>query len=121
MVEITLLKQDIQKLEKAKRDNKMSNFNNPNIRDGAGNNKIRRYAHQPIAIDHFDTHCQIQPNGKVKLTRPVKGSEEYDEIEVSASLILRLARLLKDTRSVEFVSVTEVKPEELAELKAQQE
>ena len=97
----------------------MSFQNNPQIQDKDGNNKIRRYVHQPLTIDHYDVHCQIQPNGKIKLTKPVKGSDEYDEIEVSASLIFKLAGLLKATRKVEYVSVTEVKPEELKELREQ--
>lgn len=82
------------------------------------NGRIRRYVHQELHIDHFDTHCHIQPHGKVKLTRPVKGSDEYDEIEVSASLVFKIARLLKDTRKVEWVSVNQISPEELKEIKA---
>lgn len=95
--------------------------NNPSLKDNQNNNQIRRYVHQPLEIDHYDVHCKIQTNGKIKLTKPVKGSDEYDEIEVSASLIFKLAGLLKATRKIEYVSVTEVKPEEMAEMKMVQE
>ena len=95
--------------------------NNPQLTDKEGNNKIRRYVHQPLEIDHYDTHCKIQPNGKIVLTKAVKGKDEYDEIEVSASLIFKLAGLLKATRKVEYVSVTEIPKEELKELKESQE
>lgn len=95
----------------------MAFANNPKLNDNDGNNKIRRYVHQPLDIDHHDIHCKIQKNGRVKLTRPVKGSDEYDEIEVPASLIFKIQRLLQDTRKVEWVSVSELKPEELSELK----
>lgn len=87
------------------------------MQDGSGNNLIRRYVHQPLTIDHFDVHCQIQTNGKIKLTKPVKGSDEYDEIEVSASLIFKLAGLLKATRKVEHVAVSSVPAADLKEQK----
>lgn len=87
-------------------------FNQARLQDEQGNGKIRRYVHQPLHIDHFDVHCHIQPNGKIKLTKPVKGSDEYDEIEIPASLVFKLAGLLKATRNVDYVSVVEdSKPE----------
>lgn len=91
--------------------------NNPQMTDGQGNNKIRRYVHQPLTTDHYDIHCEIQSNGKVKLTRPVKGSDEYDQIEIPASLVFKLQSLLKATRKVEYVSVAEIPKEELEEQK----
>lgn len=95
--------------------------NQPQMKDSHGNNKIRRYVHQPLTFDHFDTHCQIQSNGRIKLNKPVRGSDEYDEIEIPASLVFKLVTLLKATRKSEYVSVTEVPEEELKELKEQQE
>lgn len=84
----------------------MSTFkNNPRIVTINGKRMMEVYTHQPLTFDHFDTHCQIQSNGKIKLTKPVKDSDEYDEIEIPASLVFKLVGLLKDTRSVEFVEV----------------
>jgi len=79
--------------------------NSPRIVTIGGKRMMEKYTHQPLTFDHFDTHCQIQANGRIKLTKPVLGSDEYDEIEVPASLIFKLMGLLKDTRSVEFVEV----------------
>jgi len=79
--------------------------NSPRIVTIAGKRMMEIYTHQPLTFDHFDTHCQIQSNGKIKLTKPVKDSDEYDEIEIPASLVFKLVGLLKDTRSVEFVEV----------------
>jgi hypothetical protein len=81
--------------------------NSPRIVTVGGKRMMEVYKHQPLTFDHFDTHCQIQSNGRIKLTKPVDGSEEYDEIEIPASLVFKLVGLLKDTRSVEFVEVNE--------------
>ena len=67
------------------------------------------YTHQPLTFDHFGTHVRIHTNGKVTISLAATGSEtegesiEYDEVEVSASLIFKIAQQLKLTRSVEFV------------------
>lgn len=79
--------------------------NSPRIVTVNGERMMEVYRHQPLTFDHFDVHCQIKSDGKIQLTKAVKGSDEYDEIEVSASLIFKLVGLLKDTRSVEFVKV----------------
>lgn len=81
--------------------------NSPRIITIDGKRMMEVYTHQPLTFDHFDTHCQIQANGKIRMTKPVEGSEEYDEIEIPASLVFKLVGLLKDTRSVEFVEVDE--------------
>jgi phage gp45-like len=62
------------------------------------------YSHQPLTFDHFGTHVKIHENGKVTITCLAKDSEEFDEVEVSASLIFLIAKQLKLTRNIEFVS-----------------
>jgi hypothetical protein len=91
--------------------------NSPRIVTVGGKRMMEVFTHQPLTFDHFDTHCQIQSNGRVKLTRPVPDSEEYDEIEIPASLIFKLVGLLKDTRSVEFVEVDENHSDKKASIK----
>ena len=81
--------------------------NSPRIVTINGERMMEKYTHQPLTFDHFDTHCQIHANGKIKLTKAVAGSDEYDEIEIPASLVFKLVGLLKDTRSVEFVKVND--------------
>lgn len=82
--------------------------NNPRIMNDnrAGLKKV--YAHQPLTIDHFGIQASIKENGKVVLSAVNKENSnndviEYDEIEVPASLIFKLANLLKDTRTIQFV------------------
>ncbi len=67
------------------------------------------YSHQPLTFDHFGTHVKIHENGKVTISCPSNEKDEEgfsitDEVEVSASLIFLIAKQLKLTRSVEFVS-----------------
>jgi len=83
----------------------MSFKNNPRIVTINGKRMMEKFTHQPLIFDHFDIHCQIQANGRIKLTKPVSGSDEYDEIEIPASLVFKLMTLLKDTRTIEFVEV----------------
>jgi hypothetical protein len=91
----------------------MSQFhNNPGIRDEQGTGQIKRYIHQPLTGDHYGIHYSIQENGKVLISSggtKVGDDIEYDEIEVPASLVFKLAMLLKATRTIKFVSVSEVK------------
>jgi len=57
------------------------------------------YAHQPLTFDHFGTRVAIKENGRVVITTAVVDSlGEYDEIEVPASLIFKIAQQLKITR-----------------------
>ena len=81
--------------------------NSPRIVTIEGKRMMEITTHQPLTFDHFDTHCQILPNGHIKMNKPVEGSEEYDEIEIRASLVFKLVGLLKDTRNTEFVAVDE--------------
>lgn len=86
--------------------------NNPELKDENNEGKIKRYMHQPLTVEHYGLHAKIQENGRVLITsqpQAVKGSDEfeYDEVEVPASLIFKLATLLKATRTIKFVSVSE--------------
>lgn len=88
----------------------MSFQNNPGFKgDGSIEGKIKRYVHQPLSIEHYGIHAKIQPNGKVLITgSPVKGSDgelEYDEVEIPASLVFKLATMLKATRTIEYVDI----------------
>lgn len=74
---------------------------------------VKRYVHQPLSVEHYGIHAKIQENGRVLITgqaTPVQGSEgelEFDEVEIPASLVFKLATLLKATRTIKFVSVAE--------------
>ncbi len=89
----------------------MAFSNNPELRDENNEGKIKRYVHQPLTVEHYGIHAKIQSNGKILITGiPVKDKDgvlEYDEVEVPASLIFKLATLLKATRSVQFMNVGE--------------
>jgi len=87
--------------------------NSPSLKDENNEGKVKRYVHQPLTIEHYGIHAKIQENGRVLITSsgtPIKGSSdevEYDEVEIPASLIFKLATLLKATRTIKFVSVAE--------------
>lgn len=87
----------------------MAYQNNPNLRTEQGEGTVKRYVHQPLTIDHYGIHATIKENGKVVITsapETVAGETvEYDEVEIPASLIFKLASLLKATRSIQFVAV----------------
>jgi hypothetical protein len=88
--------------------------NSPELKDESNEGKVKRYVHQPLTIEHYGIHAKIQENGKVVISSaaiPVHGTSEveYDEVEVPASLIFKLATLLKATRTIKFVSVTEAR------------
>lgn len=95
-------------------------FNNPEMRDENNQGMIRRYSHQPMVIDHFGIHAKIAENGKVTIVGKPDSSGDYDEVEVPASLVFKLASLLKATRTVKFVAFSEVKPEERLAAKAEE-
>jgi hypothetical protein len=86
--------------------------NSPALKDENNAGKVKRYVHQPLTIEHYGIHATIKANGKVVISgTPVatgKGDEvEYDEVEIPASLIFKLATLLKATRNIEYVNVSE--------------
>lgn len=87
--------------------------NNPELVGENNDGKIKRYVHQPLTVEHYGIHAKIQENGKILITGvPVKtqsGEFEYDEVEIPASLVFKLATLLKATRSVQFVNVGDSK------------
>lgn len=86
--------------------------NNPTLKDENNEGKVKRYVHQPLTVEHYGLHAKIQENGRVLISSagtPVKGSNEieYDEVEIPASLVFKLATLLKATRTIKYVSVSE--------------
>lgn len=94
-------------------------FNQPRIQ--GQQNQIRRWVHQPLTIEHYGLHAKIQKNGKVIIQKvcdvqsaeaKASGEIEFDELEVPASFIFKLAFALKTTRSAEYVDVAERQEEE---------
>jgi hypothetical protein len=86
----------------------MSFQNNPNLRGENNEGSVKRFVHQPLTIEHYGIHATIKENGKVTITSApvnVNGEVEYDEVEIPASLIFKLATLLKATRSIKYVPV----------------
>ena len=90
----------------------MTYRNEPKIIDEHGNVKVIHHVHQPLTIDHFGIHAKIQENGWVVISKvaddqPVEGQIDYDEINIPASLIFKLATLLKDTRTTTYITKEE--------------
>lgn len=90
----------------------MSFRNSPELKDENNDGKVKRYVHQPLTNEHYGIQFSIKENGKVSIRSvptPIKGSDEveYDEVEIPASLIFKLATLLKATRTIKFVSMSE--------------
>lgn len=81
--------------------------NSPELKDENNEGKVKRYVHQPLTIEHYGIHAKIQENGRVVISSSGDANGEYDEVEVPASLVFKLATLLKATRTIKFVSVTE--------------
>jgi hypothetical protein len=97
----------------------MDNFKNtPNMKIENGVTKIKRFVHQPLTIDHYGVHAKNHENGRVTITKVAANSSdsediEYDEVEVSANVIFKIAEALSLTRTVVWVPINEVKePEE---------
>ena len=71
---------------------------------------IKRYSHQNLTLEHNGIHVKIQETGKVtissKAEQNIEGEMEWDEVEVPASLIFKIARILQDTRRVDYVKVS---------------
>lgn len=84
-------------------------FNAPQMHGEDNSSKIKRYVHSPLETSHQDITAKITENGKVVLTKPAgkgsDGSVEYDEIEIPASLVFKLAQLLKATRKIEYIDL----------------
>lgn len=86
--------------------------NNPSVKSSQSEGLVKRYVHQPLTIDHYGIRASILENGRVKIAGqpvPIPGTNEteYDEVEVPASFIFKLASALKMTREIKFVSVSE--------------
>lgn len=86
--------------------------NNPTLKGEDNEGKVKRYVHQPLDVEHYGIHAKIQQNGKVVIRgvpSPVKGTDEveFDEVEIPASLVFKLATLLKATRKIVYVSMSE--------------
>jgi len=93
----------------------MTHFNTPQIRDNDGDSRIKRYVHTPITTEHHGINASIKENGKVVLQQIVntkagvnKDEIEYEQVEIPASLVFKLALLLKSTRTIKFVTVSEI-------------
>lgn len=85
------------------------------MRSDSGEQKIKRYVHSPLTVEHNGINASITENGKVILSRVVKthenGDVEFDEVEIPASLVFKLASLLKATRKVKFLTLSELQSE----------
>ena len=84
--------------------------NNPKLSNESNEGMVKRYVHQPLTVEHYGIHASIKENGKVVITSSGEerdGEFEYDEVEIPASLVFKLATLLKATRQIKFVSVSE--------------
>lgn len=92
--------------------------NNPSINTASGasaanDGKIRRYVHSPLTVEHNGINASIKENGRVVLSHVVgsnkeTGEIEYDEVEVPASLIFKMSTLLRATRKLVYVSISEI-------------
>jgi hypothetical protein len=87
--------------------------NSPQVKNESGETTIKRYVHQKLHGDHNSVHWQITEGGKVILSKVVgkdekTGDIEYDEIEIPASLVFKLANMLKNTREIVFVPVSQL-------------
>lgn len=85
----------------------MTFHNRPEMKDADGKEQMKKYTHQPLTFEHYGIHVKIQTNGKVIIStagRPISGEEvEYDEVEIPASLIFKIATSLSLTRKVEYI------------------
>lgn len=90
----------------------MTQFRNaPELKNENAEGMVKRYVHQPLTIEHYGVHAKIQENGRVIIssvgTAVSEGEVEYDEVEIPASLVFKLATLLKATRTIKFVPIGE--------------
>ena len=97
-------------------------FNNP--RANFSNDQRIRWVHQPLVLDHYGIHATISKDGRVKIEKvadvqseetKAAGEVDYDEIEVPASFIFKMAQALKMTRTAENVSSSISETKELEE------
>lgn len=81
--------------------------NTPKLTDESNEGKVKRYVHQPLTFDHFGIRATIKENGHVVIASPGDDKGEYDEVEIPASLVFKLATSLKLTRTIKYVSTSE--------------
>jgi predicted component of type VI protein secretion system len=85
--------------------------NAPQLADNRGEQKIRRFVHTPLVVEHFGINASIAANGKVTISKVAgtlpDGTVEVDEVEIPASLVFKIANALKLTRKVEYVGLQE--------------
>lgn len=86
--------------------------NGPEMKDENNEGKVKRYVHQPLTTEHYGIQTQITENGKVIISSSgtkVAGSDdiEFDQVTIPASLVFKLATLLKATRTIKYVTLAE--------------
>lgn len=63
-----------------------------------------RFAHSPTKTSFDGIEIEIKENGVIVLTKHIEGftapGEEYDELEIKAGTIFKIASLLRDTRRI---------------------
>lgn len=69
--------------------------------------KIKRFVHSPLEVEHNGIKAAIKENGKIDLSN-MSAKDSKPAIEIPASLVFKLAQLLKATRKVKYVTVSEV-------------
>ena len=94
----------------------MSHFRNqPTMHSEDGEQKIKRYVHSRLTTEHNGVNATITENGRVILSKVAKvidkDTVEVDEIEIPASLVFKLAQLLKATRQIKFISLSDLSKE----------
>lgn len=68
--------------------------------------RIKRFVHSPLSVEHNGIKADIKENGKIDLSS--MSSKDSPKLEIPASLVFKLAQLLKATRKVKYVTVAEV-------------
>jgi hypothetical protein len=65
---------------------------------------VPRYVHKPFSFTHDDEgkiQASCDKDGKVTIT--VMNGEEYDEVVVPASLIIKLRKMLWESHKIKYV------------------
>lgn len=63
----------------------------------------RRYEHSKFTVEHQGIKANIQENGKIIISNESEiNHDDYDEIEVPASIIFKIAQALKLTRKITY-------------------
>lgn len=82
--------------------------NTPVLSDEDNTNKVRKYVHQPLTIEHYGIHAAIRENGSVLISAGIStntdGTEDFDEVEIQNQLVFELGSLLRATRTTKFAN-----------------